>query len=201
MKTVNFESQIKSQFAKIFTSDDWTTFKFMSDYYFKTASKISIKSIDIDEPFKLMCRNIQKRLFIGIGTELLLKSLFLKNDYCINRVKKNKNPVLKKPTQFSSIINIENLDPEETYTLNNFIENISALITPSNNVQFLNGLKTAKVFRNKEGHVVTLWHKHNPQNYSDIEFSIMEIYKKGFNENLDFQISFEKGEKAMFNKK
>ncbi|WMI65258.1 hypothetical protein RBH94_14475 [Aestuariibaculum sp. YM273] len=145
-----------------------------------------------------MARNIQKRLFIGIGTELLLKALFLKNNYCINKVKKQSPFNPNKPTKFKTIIDSNQLNPHDTYSLNSLIDNIFEIITPDNKSDFEKGLKIAKVFRNKEGHVAVLWHKINRQNYTDIENSVKVIYKKGYNEILDFKISFLKGEKANF---
>ena len=195
---MNIETEIKNQYSKIFDKSDWMTFKLMADFYFDNSAKILTKDISIDEPFKLMGRNIQKRLFIGIGTELLLKSLFLKNDYCINKIKRNKTPNSNKPTKFSAITDLNLLNPADTYTLNSLIENISKIITANNHSEFERGLKIAKVFRNKEGHVAVLWHKADRQNYTDIENCITEIYKKGFNETLDFKISFLDGESAMF---
>lgn len=195
---MNIENEIKSQYAKIFDASDWTTFKLMADFYFENSAKILKKDISIDESFKLMGRNIQKRLFIGIGTELLLKSLFLKNAYCINKFKTKNNPNPQKPTKFDTIIDLENLNPTDTYTLNSLIDNISKVITFNNHSQCERGLKIAKVFRNKEGHVAVLWHKADRQNYTDIEDCITEIYQKGFDEALDFKISFLDGEPAIF---
>lgn len=51
------------------------------------------------------------------------------------------------------------------------------------------GLRIAKVFRNKEGHVVALWHTPDRQNYTDIKTSVLLIYKNGFNETLKFHFS------------
>lgn len=199
MKTnMNIKPEIKKQFSKVFLLSDWRSFKLMADYYFETSAKILKKDIGIADPYKLMGRNIQKRLFIGIGTELLLKSLFLKNNYCINRVKKNKSPDLKVPIIYTDILDKEILNPADTFTLNTLIENISKVIISDNLQKLLKGLKIAKVFRNKEGHVVVLWHIADRQNYTDIEDSIIEIYNKGFNQKLNYKISFLEDEIAKF---
>lgn len=195
---MSIEPQIKEQFSKIFDKLDWAPFKLMADYYFENAAKILKKDINIREPFKLMERNIQKRLFIGIGTELILKSVFLKNEYCINRVKEKETPKFKKPTKFSSIKDLKTLNPSDTFNLGVLIDNISEVINAENLKELKKGLNIAKVFRNKEGHVAVLFHKPDSLNYTDIENSIMQIYNKGFNENLEFQIAFENGEKAKF---
>lgn len=192
---MEIEQVVKSQYAQIFRETDWQTFKMMADYYLETAARILKKDINID--YKLMGRNIQKRLFIGIGTELLLKALFLKNDYCINKLREGCTGP-KKPIVFSLITTESDLNDKDTYTLNPFIDNIENIITTDDIKKLKKGLKIAKVFRNKEGHVAVLWHKFDPQNYTDIENSIKEIYEKGFNEKLDFQISFENDEEALF---
>jgi len=120
------------------------------------------------------------------------------NDYCINKVKKKKTPNPNKPTKFSTIANLNILNPADTYTLNSLIDNVSEIINSSNHSDFEKGLKMAKVFRNKEGHVAVLWHKADRQNYTDIENCITEIYDNGFDEKLNFKISFLDGESAIF---
>lgn len=195
---MTIESDIKNQYSKVFDSSDWKTFKLMADFYFENAAKILKKDISIDVPFKLMARNIQKRLFIGIGTELLLKALFLKNDFCINKVKSKKITYQNKPTKFSAITDLNLFNPDDTFTLNTLIDNLWDIIKPINHSTFEKGLRIAKVFRNKEGHVAVLWHKADRQNYTDIENCIIEIYDKGFNEKLNFKISFLDGETASF---
>lgn len=192
--SILIEQEIKNQYAKLFKREDWETFKMMADYYFKTSSNLKKKDIEIQESLKLMARNIQKRLFIGIGTELLLKSLYLKNDYCINKVKRGvSNP--GKPKKFIEI-STNDYEEKDTYTLGSLIDNLKEIIICD--TALLKGLSIAKVFRNKEGHVATLWHSFQTENYSDVEYSIIELYKKGFGEDLKFQISFEKNEEAIF---
>ena len=198
---MDIEPIIKQQFSKIFNQDDWMVFKLMADYYFESAATILKADIRIDDTYKLMARNIQKRLFIGIGGELLLKSLFLKNDFCINKVKREKTPNPQKPTKFKTILDKEILNPSETYSFNKLIENLSDVTTFSDEDTIKKGLKIAKVFRNKEGHVVVLWHKPDRQNYTDVENSIMAIYNEGFNETLEYKISFMDGEKSIFDRK
>ncbi|MCD9185123.1 MAG: hypothetical protein LUM44_01720 [Pyrinomonadaceae bacterium] len=205
-KGKDIEQIIKKQFCKIFKQNDWYSFKLMADYYFKAAAEILKKDVEIDESYKLMARNIQKRLFIGIGGELLLKSLFLKNDFCINKVlekerKKDKALAdIKKPLKSDKSPKDTFLNPCDTYSFNQLIESLSDVMKFSDESKVKKGLKIAKVFRNKEGHAVLLWHEADRQNYTDIESSIKSIYKEGFEENLEFKISFLKNETAMFSK-
>jgi len=60
------------------------------------------------------------------------------------------------------------------------------------------GLKIAKVFRNKEAHVITNSHEYNESDYTKIEKCIIKSYKEWFSEEIDFNISFEKNEKGKF---
>ncbi|HVU93730.1 MAG TPA: hypothetical protein VHE34_00840 [Puia sp.] len=80
----SIESTIKQQYAKVFKKQDWESFKLIADFYFRKAATLKRKDIDIDETFKLLTRNIQKRLYLGIGCELLVKSCYLKNGFTIN---------------------------------------------------------------------------------------------------------------------
>src|SRR5882762_10484685 len=78
------ERGIKSQYARIFEKKDWQIFKSVTEYYFSKAAKLRIKDIEFATN-QLLLRNIQKRLFLGIGGELLVKAYFLKSGYYINR--------------------------------------------------------------------------------------------------------------------
>lgn len=84
----SIESEINEQYEDFFKSDDWSTFKYAADYYLNNAAMILKKDIDYcDDRLKLMFRNIQKRLYIGIACEFLLKAIFLKHGYVINKPK------------------------------------------------------------------------------------------------------------------
>lgn len=192
----NVEQDIKNQFSKIFEFKDTPVFKKMADYYFEQAAKLLNKDIDIEDKFKLMVRNIQKRLFIGIATELLLKSIYLKNGYCINKHKKGFG--IGYPDLFKNINKVE-LEISNTYSLNELIDNFSKISKIHLSKDTIKGLKICKVFRNKEGHIAVLHHKAIPQNYRDIESAIIDMYNIGFGEKLKFKISFMDEEESLFN--
>ena len=59
-------------------------------------------------------------------------------------------------------------------------------------------LRIAKIFRNKEGHVVVLWHNYESQNYRDVENGLIAFYRIAFGENLMLRFSVGNGEKAIF---
>jgi hypothetical protein len=194
---MEIENIIKKQFTKIFTKSDWYFFKITADYYFKTAASLLKSDIKIINSYKLWVRNIQKRLFLGIACELLLKAIYLKNGYYINLPQKNNKFSEKPPYKISKYSNHQ-FNPKDTYKLNFLIDNLKKVIPTLDNQKTIQGLKIAKVFRNKEGHIVTLTHDFDPNNYIKIEDSIKNIYEVAFNQILQYQISFKKKQKAKF---
>ena len=157
--TKSIERTVKDQYAKFFEQSDWNLFKKSADYYFETSAKILRKDIQYgDENLKLLRRNVTKRLFIGIGCELLLKAIYLKNGFCINKAKKGKKLQSPYPYKIADIAKTDFMD-DNTLSLNQLIEklfNIEDYGQDKSSIE--KGLKISKVFRNKEGHVVVLWH-------------------------------------------
>ena len=96
------EKSIKDQYAKVFKKKDWGNFKLIADYYLNKAATLKRKDIDINDNFKLLVRNIQKRLFLGIASELLVKACYLKCGYVINKPKDTNNKSIL--TKFSSTL-------------------------------------------------------------------------------------------------
>jgi hypothetical protein len=78
------EQSINAEYAKIFVASDWHLFKRMAEAQFREAAFLKKKDMHINQVLKLLARNSRKRLLIGIGTELLLKAVYLRNGYCIN---------------------------------------------------------------------------------------------------------------------
>lgn len=196
----SIERSIKDQYAKFFEELDWNIFKKSADYYFETAAKILKKDILYGEGSqKLLRRNVTKRLFIGIGCELLLKAIYLKNGFCINRLKQGKKLATPYPYKIADIDPNDFMD-DDTLSLNQLIEKLFSIEDYGREKGLIeNGLKISKVFRNKEGHVVVLWHDYDPQNYRDVEASLVGIYKKSFEEDLQLTFSVADGEVANFN--
>ena len=136
-----------------------------------------------EDYLKLLRRNVIKRLFIGIGCELLLKAIYLKNGFYINRMKKRKFKNLY-PYKIADIDQNDFKD-DDTLSLDELIKKLFSIVDYGKEKDLIEkGLKISKVFRNKEGHVVVLWHDFDPQNYRDVEASLVKIYKKSFREDL-----------------
>jgi len=199
---MSVEADIQQQYAKFFTQSDSSVFKSMAEYYLRKAAILKTKDIESDETFKLLLRNVQKRLFIGIGCELLLKSFFLLNDYCINLPLRG-HVLQGNPPYSIKAIQENDFDIGDTLTFNKLIEQLPRIpafsgCEPDDKKKMLRAFRIAKVFRNKEGHVVTLWHNFDSTNYSDLENALAIFYKVAFSQNLEVQFSFEPNEKGKF---
>ncbi|MCK4792850.1 MAG: hypothetical protein KAV87_54475 [Desulfobacteraceae bacterium] len=195
------ERSIKDQYA-IFFEEDWFIFKESADYYFETAAKILRKDIQYGkETLKLLRRNVTKRLYIGIGCEHLLKAIYLKNGFCINRLKYNKKSQYPKyPFKIDDIDKNDFKDDDNTLSLNKLIQKLFDIENYGEEKGSIEkGLKISKVFRNKEGHVAVIMHDFEAQNYRDIEISLIGIYRNSFNEDLQLTFSVADGEEANFN--
>ena len=181
------ESSVKHQFARVFRDSDWHLFKKIADSYFRQAAFLLKHNVSVPHDLKLLARNSQKRLFIGVGTELVLKALYLKNGYAINKPE-NGNKALKFPFTLNDSVG-QGLLEDETFQLGILIDHLEKVIVLNDSKTILKGLKIAKVFRNKEGHVVTSSHAFDASNYRDIESALRELYRGAFDEILKVQFS------------
>ena len=169
--------------------------------YFHLA--VNYKKIDFEyipvtngKAASLLARNIQKRLDIGIGVELLIKSLYLRENFIINLVRDKRERMKDFPFQQSD--NFEGFHKDQTFTLNDLIQNLNKVQDFKNIREIELGLRIAKVFRNKEGHVVTSSHEYHPDDYSRIERSLCLFYKEAFDQKLEIQFSIEGGEQGVW---
>jgi hypothetical protein len=190
----NVEQSVKSQFAKVFTGEDWPLFKTMAEASLREAATLLKEDMPIASPYKLLARNSRKRLLIGIGVELLLKAIYLKHGYAINKPPKDTLtfPFLAKDT------NGVQLAVDNTVMLHNLIEKLHIVVPLQNKDSTLKGLKIAKVFRNKEGHGVTRTHVFEPTNYIDIASSLTDLYRDAFGEKLFVRFSLAPDERAVW---
>lgn len=192
----NIEQSVKSQFAKVFAVADWPLFKKMAEANLREAATLLKVAMPIENSLKLLARNSRKRLLIGVGVELLLKAIYLKQGYAINRPPKNS------PLEFPFLAEDANgvqLVEDKTVMLNDLIEKLPIVVVPlQNKASTLKGLKIAKVFRDKEGHGVTGTHVFDPTNYTDIASSLVDLYRDAFGERLFVQFSLAPSEKAVW---
>lgn len=191
------EQSIKEQFSKIFTSKDWQLFKEIAEINLKEA--VFLKKSDfklVAEPKRLLIRNIRKRLLIGIGVELLLKAIYLKSGFAINRPLAP-SADLKLPFKLENL-DLTRLNANDTFTLAILVDQLKTVVPTPNAEAMLNGFRIAKVFRNKEGHVVTKAHKYDSKNFREIEKALVEFYAQAFGETLIIRFSFAVGEHGIW---
>ncbi len=92
-RQVSLEQSVKDQFARVFPASDWRLFKEMAEIYFSEAAFLKKSAFKVAHHRRLLVRNSRKRLLIGIGAELLLKAVYLKAGYCINKPQDDKAPL------------------------------------------------------------------------------------------------------------
>jgi len=178
------EQEIKAQFSKVFVKSDWSLFKRIAESHLERAVFVRKADMDRIEPeLRLLARNIEKRLLIGIGTELLLKSVYLRHGFSINLPEKpDKNTDPPFPFTFQQIQGIAQAS-DKTYMLAMLIDKLAAVPAVGKlAADEQRGLLIAKVFRNKEGHGVVTKHAFDPTNYRDIEKSLVTVYSRAFSE-------------------
>lgn len=189
----SIEQSIKNHFSRVFQSSDWGLFKEVSDINLAEAAMLKKKSFkSVPQSQRLLIRNTRKRLLIGIGTELLLKAVYLKSGYSINKPLPAVRGI-KPPFKLDEVEQAQ-LDPNETYTFAQLTDHLKHVFNRPLPTHVLDGLKIAKVFRNKEGHMVTRSHTFDPSSYRRIEAALTEIYEYAFSETLTVRFSFERGE-------
>ena len=188
--------EIKSQYARILQQKDWLQFSQIAEYYLKEAARLKTKHIEVRNN-KLLLRNSIKRLYLGIGCELLIKSFYLKKGYCINRFKKEFTGEMS-PTHKLSDLNGSDINDKDTFTLSDLINNLNKIKVFDFHVDIERGFKIAMVFRNKEAHVTHPTHEFNEQNYRDIENAVKNFYKEAFSKRLTFIISMKPNENYAF---
>jgi len=127
MPTLTVEQEIKQQFARLFVAQDANLFKRMADYYFKYAAFLKTADIEIAQDLKLLARNCQKRLFIGIGTELLLKATYLKHGFSINKVEQGQAGAPTFPFTFQAISGFSQT-PGNTYMLSDLVDELPVVL-------------------------------------------------------------------------
>lgn len=189
------EQTAKEHFAKVFVKDDWTLFKEMADINFAEAATLTKSTFrKIPEQRRLLVRNVRKRLLIGIGTELLIKAAYLKSGYAINKLQDSASGP-KCPYRLADV-EPQQLNPYDTFTLAQLTDQLRKVLPLSSPTSVLEGLRVAKVFRNKEGHVVTRTHRFDPSSYQAIERALVEIYSCAFGEDLSVRFAVAHGERG-----
>lgn len=195
--TQSVEQVVKKQFARVFVVDDWRLFKSMAEFYLRRSVFLKKADVDIVPRLKLLARNCQKRLLIGIGTELLLKAAYLKHGFLINKFERDQTGTPAFPFTSKQAAGFRMLE-DQTYMLDELINKLQSVVQSHELGRVRRGLKIAKVFRNKEGHGVLLRHEFDASNYHDIEASLAALFAHAFGETLRVKFSIAEGEKGLW---
>jgi len=187
---MSLASAVERQFARPFVQEDWVLFKGMADANLSEAAHLKRKDMRRSAISSLLARNVRKRLLIGLGTELLLKAAFLKAGYAIN-LRPGKGPF---PVKFSDLGNAK-LRPK-TASLDDCIEHLTKVMPDPSAQDAREGLKIARVFRNKEAHSVLEAHVFDATTYRTVEAALKVVYRDAFEEHLRVTISMAKNERA-----
>ena len=187
-------SEVEHQFAQQFVATDWVLFKQMADANLSEAAQLRTKHVHKSDVNALLARNVRKRLLIGLGSELLLKAAYLKAGYAINSPRaKGMHPF---PSTFESIGHAAL--HTKTATFDDCLKHLKDVVTLHDEPLTLEGLRIARVFRNKEAHSVTDAHTFDPQTYRVIESSLRALYRDAFAEELSIKITMTKHDKAVW---
>ncbi len=190
----SLDRSVKDQFAKIFSPSDWRLFRDMAEINFSEAAFLKKSSFNVASNMRLLVRNSRKRLLIGIGAEFLVKAIYLKAGYCINKPQDSRAS-LRLPFTLADAVECP-LKAHDTFTLDQLSGQIKQIMPLTNPRVVMDGLCIARIFRNKEGHVVTRKHKFYPSSYRTIEAALVEIYASAFQKQLKVRFSLEDYEKA-----
>ena len=202
------EPAIKAQYSIFFLPDDWVDFKQMAEYYLDVAVHLRISNVasrfrkrkfEKSRSDMLRIRNIQKRLFIGLACELLLKARYLKEGYGINSRKNDNNRYVWELYKVADV-NIRDYETDHTVTMNPLLDLLQRgpRFSEQHQQDILNGFRIAKVYRNKEAHIVTRGHMFEDEDYTDIEKALVLFYQEAFEEKLKIQFSVKYREKPIF---
>jgi hypothetical protein len=197
---MSLEREVKQQFARVFEVSDWTLFKGVGESYLRQATRLRRKHLrGVPDGLRLLARNCQKRLLIGVAVELLVKAAYLRKGYCINMPTARNSP-LQFPFTPAQVQTLgEQLSEDETFALARVIDALKEVVSlGGDEAAVLDGFNTAKVYRNKEGHVVARTHGYVPADYRKVESALSLLYRHAFNEILEIRFSLAPRERPLF---
>ena len=191
------EAKVKAQFARLFVVSDWSRFKRMGEFYLQRAVFLKRADVDVAKDLQLLARNSLKRLFIGIGTELLVKAVYLQRNFAINELEPSGQagaPAF--PFTFQQVGGFTQAQ-DRTVKFDRLIPHLAAVLDSGPLPQVEAGLKVAKVFRNKEGHGV-LSQQFVRSSYTAIENALSELYLQAWSKSVSVTFSLGPNEKGVW---
>jgi hypothetical protein len=191
------EAKVKAQFARLFVTSDWSRFKRMGEFYLQRAVFLKKTGVDVPKDLQLLARNSLKRLFIGIGAELLVKAVYLQRGFSINELEPSGQagaPAF--PFTFQQVKPFTQAQ-DRTVKFDRLIPHLPAVLGSGPIADVEAGLKVAKVFRNKEGHGV-LSQKFVRSSYTAIESALSGLYLQAWSRSLTVTFSIGRNEKGVW---
>lgn len=198
---MSIEQDTRQQYAIIFSKADWEQFKVVAESYLRQAAYLRKKHLrGVARGCRLLARNAQKRLLIGVAVELILKAVYLQKGYCINVLADGSGPLPWPYTAQQVQASGFALNSDKTQELNECIQQLgeNVLQLGGDRQAILEGLRSAKVYRNKEAHIVTSAHNYLPTEYRKVESALTLLYLHAFNQKLELHFSIATGEKPRF---
>jgi hypothetical protein len=201
-----FTKDYRKRFSKSYVESDYRAFKEKAEHFFSLFKDLQEESIVNEQIWDYFKSQKRARIFLGIGCELLLKAIYLKNGYLINRVKDDKNQkklceiwrfkisYIEKPKYNLNIpykiseTPKELIEEERTSDYNYFLDHLHDLFPNMNHKEFITFVKKgffiASLWRNKESHTDASRHIETGTDMIDIHSSLIITYKIFFNEEF-----------------
>lgn len=173
---------VERLYCKVYGKEDYKLFKKNAEKFFSLFREYSstnkTTSLTKKGLKKFIRDELISRIFLGIGCELLVKSVYLKKGYLINRVlNKPENKVF--PYRMK-VITIENIDSGNTEFFRKLNSNLHKLMPKRVKLHDYNrlikkGLEIARIWRNKDTHIGGGYHRQSMEIH-DIGNAVHNIY-------------------------
>lgn len=169
----------------LFKQEDWREVKKSGEKFLKYAYKYKPKIINLSnrsEREEKFFRELLYRILMGIGCELIVKAVYLKEGYIINRYKIKKS---RFPAKLGSMPD-KKLNPFITFDINILISCFHTFFPKIDKMLYnrwiSKGLQIARIWRNKDIHNGGRYHMETGMDVFDIETSLIAIYDHIFND-------------------
>lgn len=171
-----FRGQLEHLFSKKFDQDGWEKLKLRGEKFIRHAFIDKPNEINFDEDAPEDFFRLQKfRLMLGLGCELILKSLYLKEGYAINLPKPN---TIHFPVKLEDI-GSEDLEGGRTAGGRKLVDNIDKLFGGFYE-DIWKGFEIARQWRNKDIHKGGVYHREGGDDKGKIMTALRNTYDRFF---------------------
>lgn len=188
-----FIKDLNGRFSQKYSQKDWKIFKKNADKFFDFFRETFPGSIPLEKLGfrKHIAERLKSRIFLGIGVELLLKSVYLKNGYLINETQFPKGT--RKPNKPYKISEVKEnyINKNQTYGIGYYLKNLHIFFEKCKHYDskryityVKKGLSIVKIWRDKDTHIGGGYHMQRGSDLIDIQNSLGNIYGNEFNETF-----------------